>query len=390
MTQDDQPSEQAERIKQALRRPRITRTSISRRDLLSTGSTLLNLAMSGYPQGGIAKGWYVHFVGDSQCGKTFFAHTLLAEAANNSEFDDYRLVFDDIENGAFMDKERYFGKKCADRLEAPSYYEDGSPEYSRMAEEMYFNIYNLLNTKKPKPIIYVVDSLDALSSKYEEQKFNEKRLAHKKGTKAKGDYGDGKAKIHSGNIRQVVSRLRDTGSILFCISQTRDILNAEMFGPTSTYSGGRALKFYTSMQLWGSVGQEIKKTVRGTKRKIGMTARIKVKKNRSTGKERTVEIPIYYSYGLDDLQSCINFLLDEKHWGKKNKTGTEEAKEEGIGKRTRPAKFSAPEFDYEGSAEGLIEHIEENEKYGELQALVTRVWNELEKECELVRKPRYE
>lgn len=366
-----------EQIKDALKRPRLTKTIINRKDLLSTGSTLLNLAMSGYPQGGIAKGWYVHFVGDSQCGKTFFAHQLLAEASINPEFDNYRLVYDDVENGVLMDKQKFFGKRLAERIEPPQVDDDGNPLYSVFAEDMYFNIYDLLtvhpNSKKtPKPIIYVTDSLDALSSKSEEKKFKEHFNARKKKKEAAGSYGDGKAKINSANIRQVVARLRDTGSILFCISQTRDALDSGMFGPSTTYSGGRSLKFYTHMQLQGSVGQQITKTVKGKKRKIGMTARIKVKKNRSTGKERTVEVPIYYSYGIDDIGGCINFLMDEKHW-----KGTE-------------TKIDAPEFDFEGPIVDLIELIEDKDKQFELQALVTKVWNEIEKECELLRKPRYD
>lgn len=366
-----------EQIKEALKKPRLTKTAIDRKDLLSTGSTLLNLAMSGYPQGGIAKGWYVHFVGDSQCGKTFFAHQLLAEAANNPEFDEYRLVYDDIENGCLMNKEKFFGKKMASRLEPPALDENGEPAYSIFAEDMYYNIYDLLTVhpnskKKPKPIIYVVDSLDALSSQAEEKKFKEHLNARKKNRQAAGSYGDGKAKINSANIRQVVARLRDTGSILFCISQTRDVLDAAMFGPSTTFSGGRALKFYTHMQLWGSVGSQITKQVKGKKVKQGMTSRIKVRKNRSTGKERTVDIPIYYSYGMDDIGSCINFLVEYGHW------------------QSKGSSVSATEFDFGGKIEDLIEKIEDENLQTDLQMITTKVWNEIEKECELVRKPRYE
>lgn len=370
-------TDETDQIKEALKKPRLTKTAVSRKDLLSTGSTLLNLAMSGYPQGGIAKGWYVHFVGDSQCGKTFFAHQLLAEAANNPEFDNYRLIYDDIENGCLMDKEKYFGKKLAARLEPPKRDAEGNPQYSIYAEDMYYNIYDLLTVragskKKPQPIIYVVDSLDALSSQAEEKKFKEHLNARKKNKAAAGSYGDGKAKINSANIRQTVARLRDTDSILFCISQTRDILDAAMFGPSETFSGGRALKFYTHMQIWGSVGQQITKQVKGKPRKIGMTSRIKVKKNRSTGKERTIEIPIYYSYGIDDVGGCINYLMSEKHWD-----GSE-------------SNVEAPEFKFEGSVQELIDKIEDEGRQKELQMIVTEVWNAIEKECELIRKPRYE
>ena len=44
-------------------------------DLLGTGSTLLNLAISGKTCGGFPAGKYVFFVGDSSSGKTFLALT---------------------------------------------------------------------------------------------------------------------------------------------------------------------------------------------------------------------------------------------------------------------------------------------------------------------------
>jgi len=62
--------------------------SISDSNLLSTGSTLLNLACSGRVNGGFLKGFYYFIVGDSKSGKTFLSLTCLAEASINKDFDD--------------------------------------------------------------------------------------------------------------------------------------------------------------------------------------------------------------------------------------------------------------------------------------------------------------
>jgi len=54
---------------------------------LSTGSALLNLAISGQADVGMLPGYYYYFVGDSNSGKTWIARTCLAEATINTNYD---------------------------------------------------------------------------------------------------------------------------------------------------------------------------------------------------------------------------------------------------------------------------------------------------------------
>ena len=350
----------------------MTGQTIPREDYLSTGSTLLNLACSGLPNGGMAKGRYFWIVGDSSSGKTFLTLTALAEASINPNFDVYDLIFDDVEGGALMDIEKYFGK-LKGRIQPPAV-ENDLPLYSRFIEDFYFRLDDRLQAvkqgKKP-PFIWLLDSMDALSSKYARSKFEEKKKADRKGTKAAGDYGDGKAKLNSTHIREIVADIRDTKCILIVLSQTRDNIGASMFEPQKTSAGGHALKFYATWQLWSSVGKRLKKTVNGKDRQTGIIARIAIKKNRMTGKEWTVEIPIYHSRGIDDTGACIDFLVEEKHW-------------KGDEKR-----IIAPEVDFEGSRGKLIKHIEDGDFERTLKAVVTEVWREVEAACQVTRKSRY-
>ena len=117
-----------EKAKKSLRRKR--KAPIGSKDLLGTGSTLLNLACTGKPNGGFAKGRYFFLVGDSASGKTFVSLTCLSEASINPQFDEYRFIYDDAESGALMDIERFFGKAVAERLEPPAT-EDGEAVHSR-------------------------------------------------------------------------------------------------------------------------------------------------------------------------------------------------------------------------------------------------------------------
>lgn len=352
-------------------------------DLLSTGSTLLNLGCTGDPRGGFSKGLFFFIVGDSQSGKTFLSLTCFAEAALNPAFADYRLIFDDAENGALMNIERFFGKAVADRVEPPAIDKKGNPINSRFIEEFYGNLYDALHDKRP--CIYVLDSMDALTSTSEEKKFKEKQAAILKGRDAKsgapgqwvfkGDYGDGKAKINSRSLRSCVADLRDTGSILIIINQTRDNINAGMFDPKKIRSGGKSLTFYAHLELWSSLGPKIKKLVRGKQHVVGVTARVNIRKNRIAGKDRTVEVPIFYNYGIDDIRGCINFLVSNKQWNCSSSGLIDSGNDLGL----EPMKEKK-----------LIREIEKQGLEMDLRYVTADCWRAIEQELTDERKPRYQ
>ena len=338
-----------------------------RTDFLSTGSTLLNLACSGRPSGGFLKGKYYFLVGDSSSGKTFLSMTCFAEAAHSEYFKHHRLIYDNVEDGCLMDLEKYFGKKTADKVEPPAIGFDGLPQYSRQIEDFYFHVHDAI--EEEKPFIYVLDSMDALTSQDEIEKFDETKKAMRAGKTTSGSFGDGKAKKNSSSLRRLLTPLSKMDSILIIINQTRDNLG---FGfAKKTRSGGHALKFYAACEIWTSVKGGIKKTVKGKDRKIGNYIQIETRKNRITGKETSVVVPIYPSHGIDDIQSCIEYLIDEGHWKKKG------------------ANIGATEFDSKGNMNHLIEKIESEGKEKELQKLVWDVWKEIEETSAVKRKRRY-
>ncbi len=339
---------------------------------LSSGSTLLNLACSGRPSIAYLPGSFVFMVGDSASGKTFIAMTAFAEACKNKHFDKYSLIFDNAENGALMDLRKYFGTAVLERLESPTVFKlaggGSTPIYSNTVEGFYFNVDNCLGKG---PCIYVLDSMDALTTEDEKDKFTETRKAREKGKEVAGSYGTSKAKLNSSYLRVVFNKLRETGSILIVLCQTRDNIGfGAQFNP-KTRGGGHALTFYASLEIWTSVAGHIKKTVAGKPRELGIRCKARVKKNRLTGRDRAVEFPIFHSIGMDDVGGCIDWLVDEGHW--------QETK--GI--------IKAPEFDFECSAEKLAKLIDETEKDKQLRLLVADRWRTIEELCEVQRRPRY-
>ncbi len=362
---------EVDEIKRALRKNR-KKESVPDSDFLSTGSTLVNLACTGRVDGGFTKGRYFFIVGDSASGKTFLSLTCLAEASINPAFKDYRFIYDNSEDGCLMDIEKFFGSGVMDRMEPPAS-EDDSPIYSGTIEEFYYHVDDAI--REGKPFIYILDSMDALSSEAEGEKFEQHKRAYRKGKEAPGSYGDGKAKVNSSNLRKLLSPLRDSGSILIIINQTRDNLG---FGfEKKTRSGGHALRFYACIELWSSVEKKLKKRIKGKDRQLGALCKVQVKKNRITGRERTVSVPIFFSTGIDDVGSCVDYLIDEGDWEQSKKGRGEVIEAGGLGPVLKMSRSK------------LISHIEDEEMEDDLRALVGTAWGEVEKACEVKRKKRY-
>jgi RecA/RadA recombinase len=350
---------------------------------VSTGSTLLNLALTDHPDCGWQKGKMVNIIGDSASGKTFLVLTTFAEAAIDPKFNNFRLIMDDAEAANEFNIKHLFGDKVAKRIEAPAKLK-GEDLHSELIEDFHANLRNAIKDKDP--FIYILDSMDALDSEADQKKIEEFMKVHEKkrdalentkdGEDAKvvkdiaGTYGMAKAKKNSDILRDCCGKLEKSDSILLIISQTRDNINPMSF-EKKTRSGGKALKFYASHEIWTASAGKIK----AKDRVIGVNCVIKVTKNKITGKVREVTIPIYYSYGLDNISSCIDFLLDESHWA-------------GGGKVAINTQGDF-ELDKPVSRNKLIELIEEDNLEKELSQIVAKVWKKVEDSLVLKRRSKY-
>lgn len=341
---------------------------------LSTGSSMLNLACTDTAYWGLIAGGYYFLWGDSQSGKTFLTMTCFAEAQNSPHFASHEIHFVNAEGGALMDIAKFFGSKVANKL----HWHDNI----ETIEDFYRLMWDLLKVKKKK-IILVLDSQDALDSSQAEKKFAKQKKAAEDGEEAKGSFGDGKAKFHSQNIRWVLSNLRKTGSILWVIGQSRDNVNAFGYADKKTKSGGKSLDFYANLTMQSVKGKPIKKLVRGVARDVGANCIVTVRKNRVTGKvgkERSAVIPIYHSYGIDDIGSIVDFLIAEKHF---KQSGPDEKKR---------MRYKVPDIEgFVGTRGQIIQLIEEQNAFEIFQDMAAKIWAEIEHECELVnRRKRYE
>lgn len=336
---------------------------------VSTGLTLLNLALTDDPFKGWRLGGFHNLVGHSSSGKTFLALTGMAEMSIDERFSHYRLIHDNVEDGALMNIEQFFGPAAAARIRLPyKNPETGLREASDTVEDFYDNAHRHVEAR---PMYYCLDSQDALSSTQEIDKDELNRDLREKGKEEKGSYGDGKAAYHSRHLRQLTVRLVRTNSLLLMLSQTRETLDP-MAMSKWVRSGGKALKFYAQSELWLAPVKTLTKVVNEKPRVIGGVSEIKITKNRVTGKPRTIRFSFYYETGIDDVMTSLEWMIEEGFW---KTSGT------GI--------VTAPEFKFVGKKREFCRLIEEGNQREEFASIVGVKWKELEEKMKAGRKSKY-
>jgi recombination protein RecA len=344
--------------------------------LIPSGSTLLNCACSDNPFGAYPLGKIITIPGGSVSGKTILCLTTFAEANLIETLNNYDFIYDDIEEALEFDMSYLFGEHVSRRIKAPAY--DGKePIYSDTIQDLEGHIIRRCKGKSCRPFIYILDSLDALTSDEEVEREYKNALIRAKSAEHADDiaksYNTEKARIIGRVLRMIKKELKISQSTLLIVQQERDKIGAT-FGKKYTTSGGRAPFYYSTHQ----VRLNRISTLKSKERKIGSNVKAEVAKNKLTGKEREVEFRIYYDYGIDDVSSCVDFLCKE-HW--------KHPKEKGKGKE-KTGSWIAEELGVTGNKATIIDHIEEEELEAEMKKLVGVVWNEIEKSLRLDHRKR--
>ncbi len=336
---------------------------------IPTGSTLLNLALSDRVDGGWLMGSMANIIGDSHAGKSILALTTFAEVAYDKRFNGFDLIYDDAELANSFNMAQLFGPKTDKRLEPPAWDENDIAFNSETIEDFEQTIEDL-----DKEFIYILDSFDSITSEGDEKKDKKRMDERRKGKEGAGDYAMAKQKAAGRVLRKLGKKTKELKAWCGIVSQTRDNISG-MF-EKNTRSGGRALKFYATHEVWLSVGKKIPSGITG-RPSIGVQCIVNIKKNKVTGKHRKVEIPIYPSYGIDDYVSCFDFLVNEKVFKKISKS--------------QAYNISAMGLELEAATKKVtIEACEDDPMvYTALKKLTGETWQEIEDSLKLDRKPKY-
>jgi recombination protein RecA len=258
--------------------------------MISTGSTLLDLAISGTRKrgGGVPGGILLEAFGPEGSGKT----VLLCELGGAIQRAGGDVRFDDPEarlNKAFAS----MFDLDTDTLEI------GKPD---TVTQMIDGVKSWEPSGKGKIHGCMTDSLAALSTNME--------MDNEEGDKM----GMRRAKEFSEGLRKICRIITEKNYIMACSNQIRVNAGASAYGEQFTVPGGKAIAFYASVRLRFHKPEKVKKkkSVAGKEvtKVIGTKVKVEVYKNSVDAPYRTADLYIQFDYGIDDIRANLQYLKD--------------------------------------------------------------------------------
>lgn len=243
-------------------------------DVISTGSIAIDNALG---VGGFPKGRIIEIYGPEASGKTTLALHAIAECQKSGG------------KAAFIDAEHAIDPKYARNLGVDV---DELILSQPDSGEQALDIAEVL-VKSGAIDLIVIDSVAALVPQAE----------------LDGEMGDQNVGLHARLMSKAMRKLAGSLSSYNCaaifINQLREKVGI-MFGNPETTTGGRALKFYSSIRL------EVRKSeaIKQGSEIIGNKVNVKIAKNKVAAPFKTTQVEIYYGEGISRLSEIISLGVE--------------------------------------------------------------------------------